>query len=259
MAAALPWRVEGQEALRWGQYHLGKPLLCQPALPQPSCALGAGGCAALPGPWLRLSPAGHCADGFSTGASHAQGAISPGIQASPHPARSAVREGRVSCSQTLCPCVARRGRVLTPLGRHQYPVCWDSSCLPFLPSPHGLRWEAGIRGQEGEAKNSSEPRGGAGQHPAAPPGRRLSKGEGGPLVVFLLSPPTLPLPASLSVRWALGRAWSRRQYSPVPGVRVGSQCKGPGLGGWLGAQGQGIIVCGPRAIERPPYPCSNLL
>lgn len=35
-----PGGVEEQEALRWGQYHLGKPLPCQPALPQPSCAVG---------------------------------------------------------------------------------------------------------------------------------------------------------------------------------------------------------------------------
>ena len=58
--------------------------------------------------------------------------------------------------------------MLTPLGMHQYPVCWDSSCLPFLPSPPGLRWEAGIRGQEGEAKNSSEPREGRWAAPSGP-------------------------------------------------------------------------------------------
>lgn len=89
-----------------------------------------------------------------------------------------------------------------------------------------------------------------GQHPAAPPGA--------PCGILVVSAPS-PTPCQFKCKVGLGRAWSRRQYSPVPGVRVGFQCKGPVLGGWLGAQGQGIIVCGPRAIERPPYPCSNLL
>lgn len=148
-----------------------------------------------------------------------------------------MREGRVSCSQTLCPCVGQEGlRVLTPLGRCQRLVCWDS--LPALPafSPWPEAGDRGLGDRRERPRSPRNPDRGSRQHPAAPPGGRLSKGEGGPPVVFL-SLPLFPLPASLCVRWAFGRAWSRLQCSPVPGVRVGTESKGPGLGGWVGAQG----------------------
>lgn len=79
-----PGGVGVQEALRWGQHHLGKPLSCQPSPPSVllCSAWAAGGCAVQPGPRLRLwlSPAGRYANGSSTSASHAQGAMSRGIE-----------------------------------------------------------------------------------------------------------------------------------------------------------------------------------
>ena len=67
--------------------------------------------------------------------------------------------------------------------------------------------------------------------PQCLPGGGLSKGEGRLTEMCLLSLSPPPPPANLSVRWALGRAWSRLQCSPGPRVTEGPQSTGPDFGG----------------------------
>lgn len=136
MGTALPWwggRVGGPEV---GD----NPFPASPALLQSSAWLGFPE-GMQPGPGLWAQPTGHYADSPSTSAFLAQGAMNLGLPLTQWGVL--VREERVSCPRLFVPVWARwLSRDLTPLGRCQHLICWDSllGLPPFSPWP-----EAGER------------------------------------------------------------------------------------------------------------------